>query len=103
MIKAATIPLILCVLLGASAYSQNNQSPAQAAEEEAVRRQASIFQLKKILEQAREAQRNGDLARSSQLYEQAYELTSRVGVGIEQLGAVVQRRPERAREAFATA
>lgn len=83
MIKAVTTTLILIVLLGAVPVAKAQSQAAQAAGEEAVRRQADTIQLRKTLFEAATARKKGDLPRAAKLYEDAYQTSQRIGVGIE--------------------
>lgn len=83
MIKAATTTLSFLLLCGAASPLFGQQTPAQVAGEEAVRRQADTLQLKKVLAEAHRAQAKLDFTRAAQLYEDAYNLVQKVGVGID--------------------
>jgi type II secretory pathway component GspD/PulD (secretin)/tetratricopeptide (TPR) repeat protein len=82
MIKAILVGL-LSMAAGASVPAQTI-SPAQTAQEEAVRRQDASIQMRQKLEQAQVAQKGGDLMGAAQLYEEAYGLVQKIGgVGVE--------------------
>jgi len=83
MIKPATIPLGLTLLLVSVSVSYA-QTPAQeAAVNEAVIRQADRIALRQKLAEARTAQERGDLGKAAKLYDDAWELVQRVGANVE--------------------
>jgi len=84
MIKAVTTTLSLALFLHAATPVAAQQSIAQTAEEESIRRQEATILLRKTLTDAQAAQKRNDLASSAKLYEEAYTLVMRIGVGIEQ-------------------
>ena len=55
-------------------------SPAQTAEEEAVRRQENTILLRRLLKDAREVREKDDLVAAAKLYEEAWTMVQRVGV-----------------------
>ncbi|HYT58983.1 MAG TPA: hypothetical protein VEL06_02365, partial [Haliangiales bacterium] len=72
------------LLLAASATSLAAQpAPADAATDEAVRRQAAVIMLRKTLAEAKAAQNKADLIAASKFYEEAYKLVQVVGVGVD--------------------
>ena len=82
MLKAILVGL-LSMAAGASVTAQTI-SPAQTAQEEAVRRQDATIQMRQKLEQAQAAQKGGDLMAAARLYEEAYTLVQKIGgVGVE--------------------
>jgi hypothetical protein len=81
MIKAAKNFLGLVLLV--AAFSLRAQpSPAQLAEEEAVRRQEATITLHNKLMAAQDAQRKGFLVDAAKLYQEAVSLFPKVGQGI---------------------
>lgn len=83
MIKAVTISLSLVLLTGGVPSLLAQTSPAQVAGDEAVRRQAYLIQLKKVLGTAQAAESQLDYVSASQLYEECLDLVLRIGPGSE--------------------
>lgn len=83
MIKAVSTTLGLALFCVAASV-QAQQTVSQTAEEESVRRQEGVILLRKTLADAAAAETRKDLAGAAKLYEEAYSLVQRVGVGIEQ-------------------
>ncbi len=81
MTKASSIltALLLCAGIP-STWAQVNTS--QTAEEEAVRRQEQAILLRKTIESAQAAQKQGDLASAATLYEKAWEAVEILGSGV---------------------
>ncbi len=62
-------------------------SPAQTAQEEAVRRQEATIQLRRKLDQAQVAEKKGDLNGAAKTYDEAYSVYQKIGgVGVEKEG-----------------
>ena len=80
MTKAAQLFCILCLSLAPAALGQD--TPADVATDEAVRRQEGAILLRKVLADAAAAQQKGELDQASKAYEDAYQLVLKVGVGI---------------------
>ncbi len=79
----ATVGVCLYLAIATTASAQT-ASPAQAAEEESVRRQENTILLRQRLAQAEAAQKAGDNASSARLFQEAYSLSQRIGdVGVE--------------------
>ena len=88
MIRSAltkfSFALLLALLPVAVAQQTPAQTPAQTAEEESVRREENAILLRKVLKDAREDQKKGDLGSAAKLYEEAWALVQRIGdAGIE--------------------
>ncbi|MHB8522527.1 MAG: hypothetical protein ACYDH9_17460 [Limisphaerales bacterium] len=84
MIKAAMTTLGGILFLAAATALHAQPTPAQAAEEEAVRRQEATIRLRQTLKSAESVQKQGDLLNAAKLYEDAYDLAQKVGgVGVE--------------------
>lgn len=88
MIRSAltkfSFALLLALLPAAVAQQTPAQTPAQTAEEESVRREENAILLRKVLKDARDDQKKGDLGSSAKLYEEAWTLVQRIGdAGIE--------------------
>lgn len=106
MIKAATsIISTLLVLAAGPTLLLGQPSTADIATTEAVRRQASIIDLRQTLEDAARVHKQGDLPEAARRYERALELVRGIGVGVEReskeavagLAAVRLQLAERAR------
>ena len=82
MTTAARYLLVLLLVLAPAARGQQS-TPAESATDEAVRRQEGMILLRKVLASAAESRQKQDLAGASRLYEEAYRLVLRVGVGID--------------------
>ncbi len=82
MTTAARYLLVLLLVLAPAARSQQS-TPAESATDEAVRRQEGMILLRKVLAEAAESRQKQDLAGASRLYEEAYRLVQKVGVGID--------------------
>src|SRR5438876_10113215 len=83
MMKAAQyLSLLMLVVLSPSLVAQ--PTAADTATDVAVRRQADIIMLQKTLAEAKAAQSKADLIAAARIYEEAYKLVGRVGVGIDQ-------------------
>ena len=86
MIKSGRFALLSLLLVGASlpmsqlALADDN---ADVAVREAVRRQAYTIELHQKLDEARQAYDTKDLNKAAKLYESAYQLTQRIGAGID--------------------
>jgi Flp pilus assembly secretin CpaC/tetratricopeptide (TPR) repeat protein len=84
MIKTVTtVGVTIALLLGADARLLAQPSASQVAADEAVKREATIIQLRKKLEEAGSTRKKGELEASARLYEEAYTMVQRVGNGIE--------------------
>ena len=89
MIKSGRFALLSLLLVGASlpmsqlALADDN---ADVAVREAVRRQAYTIELHQKLDEARQAYDAKDLNKAAKLYESAYQLTQRIGAGIDAEG-----------------
>src|SRR5262249_8688096 len=80
MMKAATLPFGLTLLLVSAAIC-SAQAPTETAVNEAVMRQAYRISLRQKLEEARLAQQQHDTLRAATLYDDAWELALKVGPG----------------------
>ena len=83
MIKAATSTISILLLLAAGTPLLGQPSTADIASTEAVRRQASIIDLRRTLEDAARVQKQGDLNEAARRYERALDLVRDIGVGVE--------------------
>src|ERR1051325_8672158 len=84
MTKAAFLSLGLVILFTiAPQVRAQKLSSADIAVNEAVLRQANTIVLRQKLADARVALSHGDLNGAAKLYEDAYELTDRIGSGID--------------------
>lgn len=105
MIKAATSIISTLLVLAAGPTLLGQPSTADIATTEAVRRQASIIDLRQTLEDAARVHKQGDLPEAARRYERALELVRGIGVGVEReskeavagLAAVRLQLAERAR------
>src|SRR4030088_134292 len=83
MIKAASIPLSLILLLitAPSSWSQapGPDDPVAEGVKEGLRRQAARISLREKLILARSAQNRGDLPTAAKLYDEAWDLVTFVG------------------------
>src|SRR5438552_8235947 len=83
MIKAATIPLGLTLLLALSPGG-NAQAPGQeTAVNEAIYRQANTITLRQKLADARSAQDRRDLVTAAKLYSDCWDLIQKIGSGVD--------------------
>src|ERR1035441_3317350 len=83
MMKAATLPLALILLLTAAPVS-NGQTPAQeTAVNEAVYRQANCITLRQKLADGRAAQDRGAFSTAAKLYDDAWDLVQKIGSGVD--------------------
>ncbi len=84
MIKAASFSISVLLLLAAAGSSLHGQpSTADIASTEAIRRQASIIELRRTLEDAARIQKQGDLQESARRFERALDLVRDIGVGVD--------------------
>ncbi|HWQ91154.1 MAG TPA: hypothetical protein VN673_05750, partial [Clostridia bacterium] len=83
MIKAATIPLGLILLLTVPVLSFAQQQAQESAVNEAVYRQANRITLRQKLVAAQAALDRRDLPAAAKLYDDAWELVLKVGTGVE--------------------
>jgi len=83
MMKAATIPLALTLLLTAVPAVPAQTPPQDAAVNEAVYRQANQIALRQKLVDARAAQDRRALAPAAKLYDDAWDLVQRIGSGVD--------------------
>lgn len=83
MIRAVSILSVALGLAFSSAMYAQQQTPSQAAEEEAVRRQEAVISLRLKLTDAHNAEKKGDLFGAAKLYEDAYSYLPQVGQGFE--------------------
>ena len=102
MIKAVYFSLC-CLLLGAVAVPAQT-SPGDTAVNEAVMRQAQTIVLRQKLADARRISARGDIVDAAVLYQEAYELTQKIGSGIrtetqEAVSGLVSTRLTLARQA----
>src|SRR6266496_4048199 len=82
MTKAANL-LGLLLLLASTTPLMAQPAAADAATDEAVRRQAAIIMLRQRLAEAKAALDKADLVGASERYERAYESVQIIGVGID--------------------
>jgi len=81
--KTSTAASLLALLLVAVGPRSNAQpTPAEAATDEAVKRQEATLVLRQVLGEARQAEGAGNLNQAAKLYEDAYALVQRILVGI---------------------
>ena len=83
MIKAATLPLALILLLAAAPAALAQTPPQEAAVNEAVYRQANHIALRQRLADARAAQVRGALPSAAKLYDDAWDLVQKIGSGVD--------------------
>ncbi|MGD0261374.1 MAG: hypothetical protein ABSD29_16290, partial [Verrucomicrobiota bacterium] len=83
MMKAATLPLALILLLTAVPASQGQAPPQETAVNEAVYRQANRITLRQKLADARAAQERGALITAAKLYDDAWDLVQKIGSGVD--------------------
>src|SRR5947209_4464059 len=86
MIKAVKTSLILILLCGGVVQLRAQSNPAdavEAAEAEAVRRQANTMSMRQVIDQARQARARGDTQLAIAKYEQAWTLAQ----GLSDAGA----------------
>jgi type II secretory pathway component GspD/PulD (secretin) len=83
MMKAATLPLALILLLTAALASQAQTPPQETAVNEAVYRQANHITLRQKLADARAAQDRRALPTAAKLYDDAWDLVQKIGSGVE--------------------
>ncbi len=84
MIKAVTtVSVSFALLFGAVAPLFAQPSGSQIAADEAVKREAKVIQLRRVLEDAQASRKKGDLDGASRLFEEAYALVQQVGTGID--------------------
>ena len=67
MTRSITVIGSLLLALSAAPSMQSQSSPAQVAEEEAVRRQEATIQLRQTIAQAQAAQKKGDLVEAARV------------------------------------
>ena len=84
MMKAAYTTLSLIILCSLATPALAQQSNAQIAAEEAVRRQAESIELRKKLEEARAAEVDNNLQKAAMAYDEAYRSAVRIGKGVGQ-------------------
>ena len=83
MMKAATFPLALILLLTAVPASKAQTSSQEAAVNEAVYRQANRITLRQKLADARAAQERRALTTAAKLYDDAWDLVQKIGSGVD--------------------
>jgi len=83
MIKAATLPLGLLLLLTTLGVSPAQVTPGQTAVDEVIRRQAAHITLRERLAAAQAAVDRHDLATAATLYDDAWALVQSIGPGVE--------------------
>src|ERR1017187_9847451 len=83
MMKAATLPLALTLLLAAASASNAQIQPQETAVNEAVYRQANRITLRQKLADARAAQDRHALPSAAKLYDEAWELVLKIGSGVD--------------------
>ncbi|HMP84458.1 MAG TPA: hypothetical protein PKA41_17315, partial [Verrucomicrobiota bacterium] len=84
MTKAASVSIGLAVLIAAAAPVWAQSASTDTAVQEAIRRQAETITLRQKLSEAQAAAARKDLPAAARLYDSAYELSQRVGSGVEQ-------------------
>lgn len=82
MMKAAYTTLSLIILCSIATPALAQQSAAQLAAEEAIRRQAESIELRKKLEEARSAEAEANLQKAALLYDEAYRSAVLIGKGV---------------------
>ena len=83
MMKAATLPLALTLLLSAVPAFCAAPAPEETAVNEAVYRQANQIVLRQKLAEARAAQERGALPTAAKLYDGAWDLVQKIGSGVD--------------------
>ena len=83
MMKAATLPLALTLLLAAIPAVPAQTTPSDAAINEAVYRQANQIALRQKLVDARAAQDRRALVPAAKLYDDAWDLVQKIGSGVD--------------------
>ena len=83
MMKAATLPLVLTLLLAAGPASEAQTQPQETAVNEAVYRQANRIDLRQKLADARAAQDRHALPSAAKVYDDAWELVQKIGSGVD--------------------
>jgi type II secretory pathway component GspD/PulD (secretin)/tetratricopeptide (TPR) repeat protein len=83
MMKAATLPLALSLLLTAAPASKAQTPPQETAVNEAVYRQANRITLRQKLADARAAQDRGALPTAAKLYDDSWDLVQKIGAGVD--------------------
>ena len=83
MMKAATLPLALIVLLTAAPAFGAETPSQEAAVNEAVYRQANTITLRQKLAEARAAQDRRALPTAAKLYDEAWGLVQKIGSGVD--------------------
>src|SRR6266481_1938633 len=80
MIKAAIVPLGLCLLLVNTTVSLAQPTPEQTAINEGLQRQAAQITLRAKLGAAAEAEGRRDLKSAANLYDEAWDLVQFIGI-----------------------
>jgi len=83
MIKAATLPLGLFILLATFDVSRAQVSPGQTAVDEVIRRDAARIILRERLVAAQAAVDRHDLPTAATLYDDAWRLVQSIGAGVD--------------------
>ena len=83
MMKAATLPLALTLLLTAALTALAQTPPQETAVNEAVYRQANHIALRQKLVDARAAQDRHALTTAAKLYDDAWDLVQKIGSGVD--------------------
>src|ERR1017187_1029736 len=83
MMKAATLPLALSLLLTAAPASKAQTPPQEMAVNEAVYRQANRITLRQKLAGARGAQDRGPPPNPTKLYDDSWDLVQKIGAGVD--------------------
>src|SRR6266404_4617865 len=83
MIKAATLPLGLFILLATFDVSRAQVSPGQTAVDEVIRRDAARITLRERLVAAQTAVDRHDLATAATLYDDAWRLVQAIDAGVD--------------------
>src|ERR1035438_9221956 len=83
MMKAATLPLALILLLTVVPASKAQTPPQETAVNEAVYRQANCITLRQKLADGRAAQDRGAFSIAAKLYDDAWDLVQKIGSGVE--------------------
>ena len=79
----AVARVLFVLFLVASSRLMSQQTPADVATDEAVRRQEATLVLRNVIAEAKQAESTGDIVRAAKLYEDAYVLVLKISVGID--------------------
>ncbi len=83
MIKAASLSLSVLLLLSAGSALQAQTATADIATTEALRRQATVIELRRTLEDAARIHKQGNLEEAARRYERSLDLVRSIGIGVD--------------------